>query len=129
MYERRHEALASAQVFRQRLMNSGGLGLILIAISLAIGVVGFMATEGLGFLDAVLNSSMLLSGMGPVNMPATAVGKVFASIYALYSGFAVLGIAAIILAPVVHRVLHRFHIEEEAEPDKKAPAKKKTRSR
>jgi hypothetical protein len=129
MYERRHEALASTKVFRQRLVSSGGLGLILIAISLAVGIGGFMASEGLGFLDALLNSSMLLSGMGPVNTPATAVGKVFASIYALYSGFAVLGIAAIMLAPVVHRVLHRFHIEEEAEPGKKEPAKKKTRGR
>ena|SRR5436190_23686207 len=119
MYERRHEALASSRVFKKRLLSSGGLGLALIAISLAVGIGGFMAFEGLGFLDATLNASMLLSGMGPVNLPATAVGKVFASIYALYSGFAVLGIAAIMLAPVVHRVLHRFHIEEEADPPKK----------
>jgi hypothetical protein len=124
MYERRHEALASPKVFRKRLVNSGALGLGLIAISLALGIVGYMALEGLAFLDALLNAAMLLSGMGPVNVPVTAAGKVFASIYALYSGFAVLAIAAIILAPVMHRVLHRFHIEEADEPPKAKPRKR-----
>jgi hypothetical protein len=127
MYERRHEALASPAVFRKRLVNSGGLGLVLIAVSLAIGIAGYMGFEGLAFLDAMLNASMLLSGMGPVDVPKSAIGKLFASLYALYSGFAVLGIAAIMLAPVVHRVLHRFHVQEADEPKHAAKPKKPKR--
>jgi hypothetical protein len=69
-----------------------------------------MMLEDLGALDAFLNASMLLSGMGPLHNPSTTAGKVFAALFALYSGFAVLGIAGIIFAPVVHRVFHRFHI-------------------
>jgi hypothetical protein len=123
-YERLSRRLASPQVYRRRLIGAGRLGLGLIAISLAIGMAGYAITEHLGLLDAFLNASMILSGMGPVHEPTTAAGKLFAGLYALYSGFAVLGIAAIIFAPVVHRLFHRFHITDvvDAEPvDDHAP--------
>lgn len=119
MYERRHQRLASPEVFRRRLATSGGVGLVLVAISLAIGMAGYAAFEGLGAVDAFLDAAMILSGMGPVHNPSSAAGKIFAGLYALYSGFAVLAIAAIVFAPIIHRVLHRFHIEEAGE--EKAP--------
>jgi hypothetical protein len=87
----------------------------MVVVSLAIGMAGYKWTESLDWLDSFLNASMILSGMGPVNVPQTVAGKLFAGVYALYSGFAVLAIAAVMFAPVIHRVLHRFHIEEDTE--------------
>jgi hypothetical protein len=107
-----HHPLADRQVFRRRLIGTGRLGLGLIAISLAIGVAGYALTEHLSLLDAFLNASMILSGMGPLHEPKTVAGKIFAGCYALYSGFAVLGIAAIVFSPVIHRLFHRFHIAD-----------------
>jgi len=111
-YERFARRLASRDVYRRRLIGTGRIGLALIAISLAIGIAGYAITEHLSLLDAFLNASMILSGMGPLHEPKTVAGKLFAGFYALYSGFAVLGIAAIMLAPVVHRLFHRFHIAD-----------------
>lgn len=113
MYESRHQRLAPLPVFRRRLLTAGTLGLGLMAGSLAIGIAGYMWTERLSFIDGFLNASMILSGMGPVHTPETVAGKLFAGCYAIYCGFAVLGIAAIMFAPVVHRIFHRFHIETE----------------
>jgi hypothetical protein len=113
LYESRHERLAPPEVFHARLLRSGRLGLILVAISLGVGIAGYMGFESLSFLDAFLDASMILSGMGPVHTPTTVGGKIFAGCYALYSGFAVLAIAAVMFAPVIHRVMHRFHLEEE----------------
>ena len=87
------------------------MGSGLVVISLAVGMLGYHGFENLSWLDAFLNASMILSGMGPVTSPVTTGGKLFAGIYALYSGFAVLVIAGVIFAPVVHRFLHRFHLE------------------
>jgi hypothetical protein len=111
-HERFRQRLASREVYHRRLLGAGRIGLILIAISLAIGMAGYAVTEHLGLLDAFLNASMILSGMGPIHEPATVAGKLFAGFYALYSGFAVLGIAAIMFSPVVHRLFHRFHIAD-----------------
>ncbi len=94
-----------------RLAHSGIVALALIAVSLFIGMVGYRILEGLSWIDAFLNASMLLGGMGPVNMPVTSGGKLFAGMYALYCGLAVILVAGVILAPVAHRILHRFHME------------------
>ncbi len=112
-YERRHEPLADPAVFRRRLIRSGTFGFVIVTISLVVGMSGYFFLEGLGGLDSFLNAAMILSGMGPLHNPATAAGKIFAGIYALYSGFAVLVVAAITFAPFIHRVLHRFHLETE----------------
>jgi len=112
MYERLHQRLASPEVFRRRLVQSGIVGIVMVAISLVVGMAGYHWIESLDWLDSFLNAAMILSGMGPLHTPDTTAGKLFAGIYALYSGFAVLVIAAIAFAPVVHRVFHRFHIEE-----------------
>jgi hypothetical protein len=97
--------------FLRRLLTSASWGLGLVILSLAVGMAGYHGYEGLSWLDAFVNAAMILSGMGPLMSPATTGGKIFAGMYALYSGFAVLAIAGIILGPVVHRFLHRFHLE------------------
>jgi hypothetical protein len=114
MFETRSERLASGKVFARRLAKGALLGFVFVAVSLVIGMAGYMGFEGLGWVDAFLNASMLLSGMGPIHNPESTAGKIFAGLYAIFCGFAVLGMAAIVFAPVVHRVLHRFHIEEVA---------------
>ncbi len=123
-FERRHERLASPEVYRRRLATAGTVGLILIAISLAIGMTGYAGFEDLGFVDSFLNAAMILSGMGPLHDPVSTGGKIFAGFYALYSGFAVLVIAAVMFAPVLHRVMHRFHIEEQEDPEAKKTTKR-----
>jgi hypothetical protein len=110
VYESRHQRLAPLRVYRRRVVTAAGLGLGLIVASLAAGIAGYMLTEDLSFVDAFLNAAMILSGMGPLHDPRSTAGKVFAGFYALYSGFAVLGIAALMFAPVVHRLVHRFHV-------------------
>lgn len=111
MYESRHQRLAPLPVFRRRVITAGTVGLLMVLGSLAVGIAGYMLTEHLKLIDAFLNAAMILSGMGPVHNPESAAGKLFAGLYAIYCGFAVLGIAAIMFAPVVHRIFHRFHIE------------------
>jgi hypothetical protein len=85
----------------------------MVAISLAVGMAGYYFFEDLDVLDSYVNTSMILSGMGPLHDPTSVAGKRFAGIYALYPGFAVLVIAAITFAPFIHRVLHKFHLETE----------------
>jgi len=112
MFDRRSLPLAKPEVFRRRLVTTGSIGLMLVAVSLVIGIAGYASFEHLSLVDAFLNASMILSGMGPVHTPQTTAGKIFAGLYAIYCGFAVLGIAAIMFAPVVHRLFHRFHLAE-----------------
>jgi hypothetical protein len=87
------------------------LGVTLALIALLIGVLGYHLFEDMPWLDALVNASMILGGMGPVNELHTAGGKIFASAYALFSGAGFLVIVAVIMAPVFHRFLHRFHLE------------------
>jgi hypothetical protein len=110
-FEKRTEAVLPPHQFIVRLSRSFGVALVLIAVSLAIGMTGYHLLEHLSWIDAFLNAAMLLGGMGPVNAPVTANGKLFAGLYALYCGLAVILIAGVILAPVAHRILHRFHME------------------
>ena len=105
--------LAPRHVFFRRLLVSAAVGFALVAVSLVVGMAGYHRYEGLPWIDAFVNASMILSGMGPLMSPVTTGGKLFAGFYALYSGLAVLVIAGVIFAPVVHRFLHRFHMEAE----------------
>jgi hypothetical protein len=89
------------------------LGAVVIAVSLGIGMAGYHVFEKLPWVDAFLNAAMILSGMGPVATLDTNAGKIFAGCYALYSGLALIAILGIIFAPVVHRALHKFHLEDE----------------
>lgn len=115
MFEHRTAPLVPKRVFFHRLALSIGAGFAVIAFSLAWGMAGYRYFEHLSWLDAFVNAAMLLSGMGPLAAPQTDSGKLFAGIYALYSGFVVLIAAAIAFAPVFHRFLHRFHLEEGAD--------------
>lgn len=86
---------------------------VLLVFSLGLGIVGYMYTENMNWLDAFLNASMLLGGMGPVNTPQTDGGKFFAGCYALYAGLLFVVCAGLVLTPVLHRVLHVFHVTEQ----------------
>jgi hypothetical protein len=109
MYESRADRPLPFPRFVLRLLSHGaGVGL-LVALSLAIGMAGYMLFENLSWLDAFLNASMLLGGMGPVHNPATPAGKLFAGCYALYCGLVVIVATGALLAPVLHRALHLFH--------------------
>ncbi len=114
MFEPFQRPLLPRRVFLARLGKSLLFGLGLVAVSLLVGMLGFhfFFEPPMGWLDAFLNASMLLSGMGPLADPETEAAKVFAGLYALYSGFAVLVIAGLTFAPLVHRVLHRFHLDD-----------------
>jgi hypothetical protein len=111
MMNKARGALLPPRQFLARVARSGLAALAAIVVSLAVGVVGYHWTEGMPWIDAFVNAAMILSGMGPVGDLHTVGGKVFAGCYALYSGLALITIAAILLAPVAHRFLHRFHIE------------------
>lgn len=118
MYEHKSQALLPRALFLRRLLGHVLLGVGFMTIALAIGILGYHFSEHLGWLDSLLNASMILGGMGPVNPLGTPAGKVFASFYALFSGVVFLAIAGIIVAPIAHRLLHRLHLEMQDEPTK-----------
>jgi hypothetical protein len=126
MYERRHEPLAPRSAFLRRLALNAGFALLIFVGSLAVGIAGYHYLVGLGWLDSLLNASMILGGMGPVDPVRGESGKIFASLYALYSGLIVLAVAGLIFAPIFHRFLHHFHIEiddtDEGQVDSREPA-------
>src|SRR5512135_2440996 len=108
--ERRHQPLAPRKVFVQRVLLYLGFSFSIIACSLGIGILGYHLTEHLSWLDSLLNASMLLGGMGPVDPLHTDAGKLFASFYALFSGMVFLVAVGVVFAPIVHRFLHSFHV-------------------
>jgi len=113
MYEHHKQPLASRKVFAQRLTRNGVMGLLLLGFSLAVGMLGYHFLEHLSWIDSLLNASMILGGMGPVNPMKTDVGKIFASFYAIYSGVILLASVGILIAPIFHRFMHRFHLADE----------------
>jgi hypothetical protein len=113
MYEPRHRPLLSRREFAHRLLRNFALALGFVAFALALGTFGYHGFAGLEWIDAFLNASMILTGMGPVAQMSTTGAKLWASFYALFSGIAFLGTVTVVLAPVAHRFLHKFHIEDE----------------
>jgi hypothetical protein len=116
-YERIGQPLASRRLFIRRLGWNLGLALVLIGILLVIGVLGYRILEGLGWLDAYAHAAMILSGMGPYGVPATAGGKFFEGTYALFSGLVVVATTGLILAPVLHRIMHGLHVPDEEDEE------------
>jgi hypothetical protein len=112
IYEHRSEPLLPRTLFIRRLLRHGLVAGVVVACSLAVGVLGYRLFEGFSWLDSLLNASMILGGMGPVNPLATATGKLFASFYALFAGIAFLATVGILVAPFAHRLLHRLHMEK-----------------
>lgn len=111
--EHRRRPLASASIFARRVARSLGLVLVLMSVSLVAGMIGYRALEGMSWVEAFENAAMLMGGMGPVSDMKTNAGKIFAGLYALYCGLVLLIAAGIVLAPLAHRLLHRFHLEED----------------
>ena len=111
MYEHRREPLIPRRVFFLRVAQHFCLAIGMVGVSLGIGILGYHCTEGLGWLDSLLNASMILGGMGPVNELHHDAGKWFASFYALFSGVVFLVMCGVLFAPVVHRFLHKFHLD------------------
>jgi putative Mn2+ efflux pump MntP len=116
-FERRHQPLLPRAHYRLRLLVHLGLALSIVALALSLGVAGYHWLGGLAWIDALVNAAMILGGMGPVDALRTDSGKVFAACYALFSGLMFIVIVAVLLAPVVHRFLHHFHLEPEGGPD------------
>lgn len=112
-FEHRAQSLLHWSLFLQRFAASATIGFALVVVSMLSGMAGYHYFERLPWIDAFVNAAMILSGMGPLAQPQTVGGKIFAGLYALYSGLAVVMIAGITFAPVVHRFLHRFHVEED----------------
>lgn len=113
MFERRGQKPISRTSFLRRLLLQGLWALGLLLVSLAAGMIGYVALEHLSWIDAFLNAAMLLGGMGPVNPPQTTAGKLFAGVYALYAGLVFIVSAALLFTPVLHRVMHRLHWDDE----------------
>ena len=111
MYEHRSEPLLPRHRYILRLFWHSLVALGIILFSLTIGMFGYHFAGGLSWLDALLNASMILGGMGPVNEISSVSGKLFASFYALYAGIAFLVVIGVLVAPVAHRFLHRLHLE------------------
>ena len=114
-YEAKHQPLLSRRAFIRRLVRNFGAASVLIGLSLFGGMAGYRYFEGMDWIDAFANASMILSGMGPLGPLQTSGGKLFAGLYALYSGLALIAATGIIFAPIVHRLLHRFHMEVDKE--------------
>jgi hypothetical protein len=112
-YESKHQPLLSRAAFARRLARNFMAASLLIGVSLLIGMIGYRYLERMDWIDAFANASMILSGMGPLGPLQTWGGKLFAGLYALYSGLALILAAGIVFAPVVHRMLHRFHLAED----------------
>lgn len=113
MFEKRNEPLLPRKIFIRRVFRNFIVANLLLALSLMIGIFGYHWIGDLGWIDSLLNSSMILTGMGPVNVMTTNAAKIFASFYAIFSGVAFLTTVGILLAPIAHRLMHKFHLEEE----------------
>jgi hypothetical protein len=113
MYERYDEPMLSRRAFLARVLRHIALAALLLFVSLAVGVAGYMLLASLPFVDAFLNAAMILGGMGPVDVLPTDGAKLFAGIYALYCGLFFLVTAGVILAPFLHRVLHSLHLDDD----------------
>ncbi|MCL5267296.1 MAG: hypothetical protein M1469_04235 [Bacteroidetes bacterium] len=111
MFEHKKEPLLPRYKYVRRVARHGFLAFGIIFFSLAIGILGYHVLEGMSWIDATVNASMILGGMGPVNELRTNAGKLFASAYALFSGIVFLVAVGVLFAPVLHRFLHKFHMD------------------
>jgi hypothetical protein len=113
MFEAKSKPLLPRPSYYARLARSAAIGLLVIVIALGAGMLGYHHFEGMPWIDAFANAAMILSGMGPLTTLTTAKGKLFAGFYALFSGLVFVVVMGIVFAPVVHRFMHRFHLERD----------------
>lgn len=111
MFEHRSQPLLPKTAYLLRVTLHASIAFGIVAGSLAIGIIGYHNIEGLSWIDSTLNAAMILGGMGPVNELHTTKGKLFASCYALFSGVVFLVVAGVLFAPMIHRLLHKFHLD------------------
>jgi len=116
-FERRGEKLISPRRFLNRMLGAVALCLMITFVGLVVGMLGYMAFEGMSMTDAYLNAAMILSGMGPIGSFKTAAGKIFAGSYAIFSGLVIVIATGVVLAPIFHRMMHRFHLEDDKAED------------
>ena len=115
MFEHRREAIISQREYLQRQFHSVLIACIIVLVALVPGLAGYHWLEGLPWVDSLLNASMILASMGPMDHPQTQAGKLFASGYALFLGIVFVAVATILVAPFAHRLLHRFHVVTESD--------------
>lgn len=113
MYESRSDAPLPRSLFLARMVRHAAAAFALVLVSLGIGMAGYEGLENLPWRDAFVNSAMLLGGMGPVDAPKTDAGKIFAGLYALYCGLVFLVTVSVVLAPLLHRTMHKFHWKQD----------------
>ena len=118
MFEHKSQPLLPLLAFFARMTRSVGVVAGIVAFSLWLGSAGYHYLGGLPWIDALLNASMILTGMGPVDPLSNASAKLFTTFYALYSGIAFLTVMAVLVAPLLHRFLHKFHLEMSEQDDK-----------
>jgi hypothetical protein len=111
MYEHRTDRLLTRVQFARRVLGHFGYSILACAIALGAGVVGYHLIAHLTWVDSLLNASMILGGMGPVDPLPNSAAKVFASLYALFSGLVFIGVLGLLLAPFIHRVMHKLHMD------------------
>lgn len=111
-FEHRSEKLAPIEVFIQRIIKNIGIGFCTICVALLIGIIGYHVFEHLPWLDAFVNAAMILSGMGQVGPLEHDAGKIFAGMYALFCGLAFIMVVGIIFSPIIHRMVHKFHLAD-----------------
>lgn len=114
MYEKIGEKLITWPRFAKRMAMSLLATVAIVTVALSAGVLGYHRIAGLSWIDSILNASMILTGMGPVDTMKDTASKLFASAYALFSGVVFLSAVGIVLAPIIHRVVHAFHVDDEA---------------
>ncbi len=114
-FEHRGERPLSRRSFRRRMIRCGFIATGITLSALCIGIAGYHWIGGLGWIDSFLNAAMILGGMGPVDAMTSAAGKIFSGCYALFSGLVFIALAGFLVAPVAHRILHRFHYETDDE--------------
>lgn len=110
-FERKHEPVASPAEFNRRLVRVTAVTGVVLALWLAVGIVGYRVLAHMGWVDATYNASMIMGGMGPVDPLPDATAKLFASAYAIVSGVLLLAAVGVMLSPILHRILHLFHVE------------------
>jgi len=113
IYERRNDELAPVLLFIRRVIGSLAIALCLIALALSIGISGYHFIAGFDWIDSLLEASMILGGMGPIKELPNDTAKIFAALYALFSGLIFIALMGIILSPVAHRIMHKFHVDDE----------------
>ncbi len=118
MFEHKHQKVLPAHRFLGRMVVIFGITAGVILLALGAGILGYHYIAGLSWLDALLNAAMILTGMGPVAPMVTPAAKLFASAYALFSGVVFLSAMGIVMSPIFHRIMHRFHADDDSERDR-----------